>query len=130
MRLKLNWFHGLVAMTLLAASCAEAPSGKNAWGDTGDGKYANPVLAADYSDPDVIRLGDKYYMVASDFHFMGMQVLESVDLVNSSPRFTTVSKGRDGTRWSIMAKALGHLPSATTTGCFSCISAPRTRAFS
>ena len=82
MRLKLNWFHGLVAMTLLAASCAETPSGKNAWGDTGDGKYANPVLAADYSDPDVIRLGDKYYMVASDFHFMGMQVLESVDLVN------------------------------------------------
>lgn len=52
------------------------------WGDQGNGTYVNPVLNADYSDPDVIRVGDKYYMVASDFHFLGMQVLESNDLVN------------------------------------------------
>ena len=52
------------------------------WGDQGNGTYMNPVLNADFSDPDVIRVGDKYYMVASDFHFMGMQVLESADLVN------------------------------------------------
>lgn len=53
-----------------------------AWGDTGDGNYKNPVLAADFSDPDAIRVGNTYYMVASDFHFMGMQVLSSEDLVN------------------------------------------------
>ena len=52
------------------------------WGDQGDGTYRNPVLNADFSDPDVIRVGKKYYMVASDFHFMGMQVLESDDMVN------------------------------------------------
>ena len=52
------------------------------WGDQQNGTYKNPVLNADYSDPDVIRVGDKYYMVASDFHFMGMQVLESDNLVN------------------------------------------------
>jgi len=52
------------------------------WGDSGDGYYLNPALLADYSDPDAIRVGDRYYMVASDFHFMGMQVLESADLVN------------------------------------------------
>ena len=52
------------------------------WGDQGNGTYVNPILNADYSDPDAIRVGDKYYMVASDFHFMGMQVLESEDLVN------------------------------------------------
>lgn len=52
------------------------------WGDQGNGTYVNPILNADYSDPDAIRVGDKYYMVASDFHFMGMQVLESDDLVN------------------------------------------------
>ena len=52
------------------------------WGDQMNGTYKNPVLNADYSDPDVIRVGDKYYMVASDFHFMGMQVLESIDMVN------------------------------------------------
>ena len=52
------------------------------WGDQGNGTYKNPVLNADYSDPDVIRVGNKYYMVASDFHFIGMQVLESDDMVN------------------------------------------------
>ena len=29
------------------------------WGDKGNGKYINPILAADYSDPDVIRVGEK-----------------------------------------------------------------------
>jgi beta-xylosidase len=52
------------------------------WGDQGNGTYINPILNADYSDPDVIRVGTKYYMTASDFHFMGMQVLESEDMVN------------------------------------------------
>ena len=52
------------------------------WGDQGNGTYINPVLNIDFSDPDVIRVGEKYYMVASDFHFMGMQVLESDDLLN------------------------------------------------
>jgi xylan 1,4-beta-xylosidase len=52
------------------------------WGDQGNGTYINPILNADYSDPDVIRVGNKYYMVASDFHFLGMQVLESNDMVN------------------------------------------------
>ncbi|MCD8317741.1 MAG: glycoside hydrolase 43 family protein [Paraprevotella sp.] len=52
------------------------------WGDQGDGTFANPVLNGDLSDPDVIRVGEKYYMICSDFHFMGMQVLESDDMVN------------------------------------------------
>ena len=52
------------------------------WGDQGNGTYMNPLLHADYSDPDVIRVGEKYYMVASDFHWLGMQVLESSDMVN------------------------------------------------
>ncbi|WPV01942.1 glycoside hydrolase 43 family protein [Mucilaginibacter sp. cycad4] len=52
------------------------------WGDQRDGTFRNPILNADYSDPDVIRVGKKFYMVCSDFHFMGMQVLESTDLVN------------------------------------------------
>ena len=55
---------------------------QDGWGDQGNGTYVNPILCADYSDPDVIRVGEKYYMVASDFHFVGMQILESEDLVN------------------------------------------------
>lgn len=52
------------------------------WGDQGNGTYINPVLYADYSDPDVIRVGKDFYMVCSEFHFMGMPVLHSKDLVN------------------------------------------------
>jgi beta-xylosidase len=52
------------------------------WGDQGNGTYINPILNADYSDPDVERVGDKYYMVCSEFHYMGMPVLESEDMVN------------------------------------------------
>lgn len=52
------------------------------WGDLGDGTFANPILNADYSDPDVIRVGNKYYMTCSEFHFMGMNILESDDMVN------------------------------------------------
>ena len=55
---------------------------QDGWGDQGNGTYINPILCADYSDPDVIRVGEKYYMVASDFHFIGMQILESDDMVN------------------------------------------------
>ncbi len=52
------------------------------WGDQANGTYINPLLNADYSDPDVIRVGNKYFMVCSEFHFMGMPVLESDDMVN------------------------------------------------
>ena len=73
----------LPAAIAVAFSCGEKPEPNgHAWGDTGDGRYINPILVADYSDPDAIRVKDTYYMVASDFHFMGMQVLESKDLVN------------------------------------------------
>ena len=74
----------LLTFALLSIlSCRNnSEAGEVTWGDTGDGYYLNPVLLADYSDPDAIRVGERYYMVASDFHFMGMQVLESVDLVN------------------------------------------------
>ncbi len=45
--------------------------------------YTNPVLHADYSDPDVIRAGDDYYMVASSFNCVpGLPVLHSGDLVS------------------------------------------------
>ena len=55
------------------------------WGDQGNGTYINPILNADYSDPDVIRVGDKYYMVCSDFHYIGMPVLDSDDMVWKTP---------------------------------------------
>ncbi|WP_413727934.1 glycoside hydrolase 43 family protein [Sodalis sp. RH19] len=51
--------------------------------DRGDGTYQNPVLHADYSDPDIVRVGDDFYLVASSFnHMPGLPILHSTDLVN------------------------------------------------
>jgi beta-xylosidase len=51
--------------------------------DLGDGRYKNPILHADYSDPDAIRVGDTYYMTSSSFNSVpGLPLLTSKDLVN------------------------------------------------
>ncbi len=51
--------------------------------DQGDGTYKNPILYADYSDPDICRVGDDYYMTSSSFGCLpGLQILHSKDLVN------------------------------------------------
>ncbi|MFC6227485.1 glycoside hydrolase 43 family protein [Paenibacillus allorhizosphaerae] len=57
---------------------------KQPWiADQGDGTFKNPILYADYSDPDVIRVGSDFYMTASSFaHLPGLPILHSKDLVN------------------------------------------------
>lgn len=51
--------------------------------DNGDGTYKNPVINADYSDPDVCVVGEDYYMTASSFQCIpGLPILHSKDLVN------------------------------------------------
>ncbi len=46
-------------------------------------RYNNPIILSDYSDPDVIRRNDTYYMIASSFnHTPGVPVLKSKNLVN------------------------------------------------
>jgi beta-xylosidase len=62
----------------------ETSLSKSVWvSDNGDGTYSNPIIAADYSDPDVIRVEDKFYMTASSFNCIpGLPILESYDLVN------------------------------------------------
>lgn len=89
----------LVALIVAAAlagavGAAEPPVG--AWvPDQGDGTYRNPVLMGDYSDPDVVRVGDDYYLVASSFtNVPGLPVLHSRDLVN----------------WQIIGHALDAVP--------------------
>jgi beta-xylosidase len=63
---------------------ADAALGAAPWvSDQGDGTYRNPVLFADYSDPDVVRAGEDFYLVASSFNCVpGLPVLHSRDLVN------------------------------------------------
>ncbi len=51
--------------------------------DLGKGFYKNPIIHADYSDPDVIRVGEDFFMVASSFNMSPcLPVLHSKDLVN------------------------------------------------
>jgi beta-xylosidase len=51
--------------------------------DLGNGRFKNPILHADYSDPDVCRVGEDFYMTASSFDAVpGLPILHSKDLVN------------------------------------------------
>lgn len=66
--------------------------------DKGDGTYKNPILYADYSDPDVVRAGEDYYMTASSFTcFPGLPILHSKDLVN----------------WTLLSHAVPRYPDAS-----------------
>ena len=73
---------------LFIASAALCAMGNNyvsqVWcADLGNGEYQNPILYADYSDPDVCRVGEDYYMTSSSFNCVpGLQILHSRDLVN------------------------------------------------
>lgn len=46
-------------------------------------RYSNPIILSDFSDPDVIKYKDSYYMISSSFnHTPGIPVLKSKNLVN------------------------------------------------
>jgi len=83
----LIFFGILSSVTCLPAQSQKDGSGNSVsrvWvPDLGNGNYKNPVIFADYSDPDVCRVGDDYYLVASSFDAIpGLPVLHSKDLVN------------------------------------------------
>jgi beta-xylosidase len=87
---------GMLARLLCAVSLT-CGSGAAAETTSSTSTYSNPILYADYSDPDVIRVGQDYYMVASSFHFSpGIPILHSRDLVH----------------WSILGHVLPRLPFA------------------
>lgn len=79
---------GLLATTLVLCGTslwAQTPKPvSNVWvSDNGDGTYTNPIIHSDFSDPDVVRVGDDYYMTASSFNWLpGLPILHSRDLVN------------------------------------------------
>ena len=90
----------LVALLFLAVALpftarAQTSVSKVWVADNRDGTYRNPILHADYSDPDVIRVGDDFYLVASSFDAIpGLPILHSRDLVN----------------WTIIGHALPRQP--------------------
>ncbi len=71
-------------VSFAAAGVYSQNEASRAWvADLGDGTYRNPIIHADYSDPDVVRVGDDFYMTASSFNAVpGLPILHSKDLVN------------------------------------------------
>jgi beta-xylosidase len=86
-----------VLVTLLAVVLGtRAQTVSKVWvADNGDGTFKNPVIHADFSDPDAVRVGDDFYMTASSFNAApGLPVLHSKDLVN----------------WTVVGYALARQP--------------------
>jgi xylan 1,4-beta-xylosidase len=84
-------------VTICSVSCAQKTSSKKinqpptaeaiqqrTWmADNGNGTYTNPLFYDEFSDPDLIRVGDDYYLTGTTMHAMpGLPVLHSKDLVN------------------------------------------------
>jgi beta-xylosidase len=89
MNRKFTRIAGAALLPLALAACQSVPTSQptghgEPWvADLGDGRYKNPVLHADYSDPDAIRVGDTYYMTSSSFNSApGLPLLSSKDMVN------------------------------------------------
>lgn len=68
----------------MAALCLMAHSYAQTWtADNGNGTYTNPIFYDEFTDPDMIRVGDEFYFVSSSMHMMpGLPLLRSKDLVN------------------------------------------------
>jgi beta-xylosidase len=90
-----RFFLTILSTAILSAYAQRSTTVSNVWvADLGNGTYKNPILHADYSDPDACRAGDDFYMVSSSFEDIpGLPVLHSKDLVN----------------WSLIGHALSHL---------------------
>lgn len=73
----------MLCIFALAVIAQENTVSKTWVSDLGNGRYKNPILNADYPDPDVCRVGDDYYMTISSFNCIpGLPILHSKDLVN------------------------------------------------
>lgn len=74
----------ILLFTLLFLSMTPIHSQQTAlFGDLNNGRYRNPVIPSDISDPDVLKVGDDYYGISSSFCFSpGILLMHSKDLVN------------------------------------------------
>lgn len=83
------------ALPLAIANARYGHAAKVSASGNGDETYKNPIIPADYSDPDAIRVGDDFYLTASSFNCVpGLPILHSKDLVN----------------WKVIGHALKRLP--------------------
>ncbi|HCO68811.1 MAG TPA: glycoside hydrolase [Dysgonomonas sp.] len=92
---------GLTLCLAISSLGAQNEISKTWVADLGNGKYKNPILYADYSDPDACRVGDDFYMTASSFNCIpGLPILHSKDLVN----------------WTLIGHAISRMPDYANFG--------------
>ena len=70
--------------SLLACVALNATAQTNSWtADNGNGTFTNPLFYDEFSDPDILRVGDDYYLAGTTMHSVpGLVILHSKDLVN------------------------------------------------
>jgi xylan 1,4-beta-xylosidase len=77
-----QWWMALCLGLIALPALAQAP-GKTWTADNGDGTFTNPLFYDEFSDPDMIRVGQDYYLTGTTMHTMpGLPILHSRDLVN------------------------------------------------
>lgn len=70
-------------MTMLVAALGAAAQQRSWTADNGNGTYTNPLFYDEFSDPDILRVGDDYYLAGTTMHTVpGLVILHSKDLVN------------------------------------------------
>ena len=77
--------HFKALLSILALSlCTQLPAQTTRWtADNGNGTFTNPLLYDEFSDPDILRVGDDYYLAGTTMHTVpGLVILHSKDLVN------------------------------------------------
>ena len=114
----------LTLLIAILSAGASATSISDVWvSDLGNGQFKNPVIYADYSDPDVCKVGDAYIMTASSFNCVpGLPLLRSYDLVNWELIGYALNKLQPEDHFALPQHGgvFGHRPYGTTTK--SCIS--------
>lgn len=74
----------LIAAALIVTGFMGAHSQQKSWtADNGNGTFTNPLFYDEFSDPDILRVGDDYYLAGTTMHTVpGLVILHSTDLVN------------------------------------------------
>lgn len=112
---------GSPAFAAVTAPTAPATAVARTWmPDNGNGSYTNPLFYDEFSDPDMIRVGDDFYLAGTTMHAMpSLVVLHSKDLVNweflsyATPRLDLgpafrLEEGRDIYGQGIWAPCIRH----------------------
>lgn len=71
-------------IALIALAMGMVANAQSSWtADNGNGTYTNPLMYDEFSDPDILRVGDDYYLCGTTMHTVpGLVILHSKDLVN------------------------------------------------